>query len=114
MDHDVDVGERIAVHRDEVGEVAGRDRSKIARVAQQRGRNRRRGGERLRGRHPGPDEPAELACVLTEHAVDRVGAHPELHARLERTTRRVEVLLDVGTQRRNRVGAKPNSSLAST
>ena len=108
----VDVGERVAFDGDDVGEVAGRDRAEVPAMAEQRGRNRRRGGERLRRRHAGLDEPAELARVLAEHRVDGVGSHPDLHARLERAARGLEVLLDVRLQRRESCRARSRIRLS--
>ena len=49
-----------------------------------RGAVRGRGLERLRRRHAGLHEPAELARVLAEPVKHRVGAHADLHARLDR------------------------------
>ena len=65
----VDAGQRVALDRDEVGQVARCDAAEAILEAQHRGRHGGRGGERLLRRHPGLDEPAELARVLAEHRV---------------------------------------------
>src|SRR6185503_19781082 len=96
VDNHVDIGERVAFDGDDVGEIAGRERAERLLLAEQRRRHGGRGGKRLRRRHPGADEPRQLTCVLTKHRVDRIGAHRQFDARLDRAPRRFEVLLDVG------------------
>src|SRR5687768_13977527 len=74
VDHDADVREWIAIHRDDVREVAGRYGAELLFHSEQRGAVRRGRGERLRGRHSDLRVPQQLARVLAEHVEHRVRA----------------------------------------
>ncbi len=98
-DHDLDVGARIALDRDEVGEVAGRDAAELFVFADAARGLERRGAQRLHRGHAGPDQPGEFARVLAAHREHGVRAHGDRDPAAERAGGRGEVLLEEGIER---------------
>ena len=86
---------RVAVHQDQVGQLAGLDRAEVAVDAQQLGRAPRRRLEHRRGRHPEPGHQRELAQVA---AVGRDARNrcPSRPARRPRSRVRDVPTMDVG------------------
>src|SRR2546425_2190437 len=88
-----DVGERVAVHDDQVGEPALLERADLTLE-----RDALRGplgarAQRLHGREPGVDQTPELARVLRVTMAAGVGAGRDCHAELERPLDAGEVVL---------------------
>src|SRR5216684_4314147 len=67
VQYHIDVDERVAFHRYQVGKIGRCDRAQLLFFAQQLRAIGGCGAQGLLRRHAGFYEPAELACVLAEH-----------------------------------------------
>ncbi len=78
------IGERVAVDDDEIGELAGADRAEPVLPAQAFGGPSGRGLQGLHRRHPGFDEAFEFAGIFRVTVAAGIGAGHDPDAEIER------------------------------